>query len=113
MNEKYANNLQRIFQNKIHSFSFKSEKDKKYIPDDKLVVMPYKSSKGIERDIVIVRGVNMLPFSHSKSVYEKRIDRKTVYGALTKAKKKLIVIAHNENGFAKDLKEILNFEKNF
>lgn len=107
LNEKYANNLKRVLQNKIHSFSFKSEKDKKYIPDNKLVVMPYKSSKGLERDIVIVTGVNMLPYSHSKSAYDKRIDRKTVYVALTRAKKKLIITAHNENGFAKDLKEIL------
>ncbi|SNZ07681.1 Superfamily I DNA and RNA helicases [Persephonella hydrogeniphila] len=94
-------------EDKIHSFSSYSEKGMKYIPKDKLVIMPYKSAKGLERPVVIVTGVHMLPYKQSKTAKDKKRDRKTLYVALTRAQRKLIITAQKEEGFAVDLKEIL------
>lgn len=104
----YANNLKKIMSDDhIHFFSSNSEKINKYIPNDKLVIMPYKSAKGLERPIVIVTGVHLLPYNSSEKVNEKRRDRKTLYVALTRAQRKLIITAQKEEGFAKDLREII------
>ncbi len=106
--QHYVNALKDILpENKIHFFSSYSEKDKKYIPEDKLVVMPYKSAKGLERPVVIVTGAHLLPYDSSKKAKAKRRDRKTLYVALTRAQRKLIVTANKEERFAADLKEIL------
>jgi superfamily I DNA/RNA helicase len=94
---------------KLHHFSSNSEKGQKFIPKDKLVIMPYKSAKGLERPVVIVTGVQALPYSSSKKVSDKRRDRRTLYVALTRAQRKLIITSYlkQESEFSRDLKEVV------
>ena len=94
---------------KLHYFSFHSKKKWKFIPEDKLVIMLYKSAKGLERPVVIVTGIHALPYSSSEKVADKRRDRRTLYVALTRAQKKLIITSYSkkESEFVKDLKKIL------
>lgn len=94
---------------KLHYFSSHSPKRYKFVPDDKIVIMPYKSAKGLERPIVIVTGIGNLPYDSSKKVTEQRRDRRTLYVALTRAQKKLIITSYKEkdNGFTKDIRSIL------
>ena len=95
--------------NRLHYFSSHSPKKYKFVPNDKIVIMPYKSAKGLERPVVIVTGIGNLPYDSSKRVAEKRRDRRTLYVALTRAQKKLIITSYKEkdNGFAKDIKSII------
>jgi len=90
---------------KLHYFSSYSEKKQKFVPEDKLVIMPYKSAKGLERPVVIVTGVHALPYSSSKKVADKRRDRRTLYVALTRAQRKLIITSYSkkESEFVKDI----------
>ncbi len=94
---------------KLHYFSSHSQKEQKFIPEDKLVIMPYKSAKGLERPVVIVTGVHALPYNSSKKVADKRRDRRTLYVALTRAQRKLIITSYSEkeSEFSKDLKELV------
>lgn len=98
----------RLSKDKIHYFSSGSSKKDKFVPDDKLVIMPYRSSKGLERQVVVVTGVGNLPYKSSKGVKEKRRDRRILYVALTRAQKKLIITSYKgkDNGFAKEIKEL-------
>jgi len=94
----------------IHYFSSHSDKEQKFIPEDKLVIMPYKSAKGLERPIVVVTGVHVLPYNSSQKVADKRRDRRTLYVALTRAQKKLIITSYSgksgkEGSFVEDLKK--------
>jgi len=91
----------------VHFFSYESDKGDKLVPSDKLVVMPYKSSKGLERPVVIVTGAHILPYAHRERVEEKRLDRRTLYVALTRAQKELYVTAQKREGFAQELEEII------
>ncbi|TCK06341.1 3'-5' exonuclease [Phorcysia thermohydrogeniphila] len=94
---------------KLHAFSAESKKEEKFVPEDKLVIMPYKSSKGLERGVVIVTGVGHLPYTSSKKVKEIRRDRRTLYVAMTRAQKRLIITSFKgrDNGFAKEIKELV------
>lgn len=95
---------------KLHYFSSYSSKELKFIPQNKLVIMPYKSAKGLERPIIIVTGIQLLPYNKSQKVADKRRDRRTLYVALTRAQKKLIITSNpiRESEFARDLKIALN-----
>ncbi|WP_283400170.1 UvrD-helicase domain-containing protein [Desulfurobacterium pacificum] len=95
--------------NKLHYFSYHSPKKYKFVPDDKIVIMPYKSAKGLERPVVIVTGIGNLPYDSSREVAEKRRDRRTLYVALTRAQKKLIITSSREkdNGFTGDMKSVI------
>ena len=48
-----SGNVRYFFSNSLKQF--------KEVPTDKLMVMPYKSAKGLERPVVIVTGVHILP----------------------------------------------------
>jgi hypothetical protein len=108
--EKFFNAIsKRLPKDKIYSFSSESDKENKFVPNDKLVIMPYKSSKGLERQVVVVTGVGNLPYESSRYVKDKRRDRRTLYVAMTRAQKRLIITSYKgkDNGFAKEIKELI------
>ena len=106
--EGYAKVAQNLMGNgNVHYFSSKSLKQFKEVPTDKLVVMPYKSAKGLERPVIIVTGTHILPYEKSKLVEQKRLGRRTLYVALTRAQKELYITAQELKGFAEELKGII------
>ncbi len=104
----YAKTARRVLGNaSVRYFSSVSPKGFKKVPPDKLVVMPYKSAKGLERPVVIVTGTHILPYRESKLVEQKRLDRRILYVALTRAQKELYITARKREGFAEELEEIV------
>ncbi|EDP75399.1 UvrD-helicase domain-containing protein [Hydrogenivirga sp. 128-5-R1-1] len=92
----------------VRYFSSNSLKQFKEVPTDKLMVIPYKSAKGLERPVVIVTGTHILPYEKSKLMEQKRLDRRTLYVALTRAQKELYITAQELKGFAEELKGIID-----
>ncbi|WP_457755194.1 3'-5' exonuclease [Thermovibrio ammonificans] len=95
-----------LLKDKVHFLSSDSEKSEKYVPPDRLVVMPYHSSKGLERRIVFVVGSHNLPYESSEKVSEKRRDRRLLYVALTRAQERLFVTIYKQEKFLRELIEV-------
>jgi len=106
----YQEELERIVgRDKVHVVNSQSNKDDKRPPTDKILLTTYHSVKGLENRVVIVTGVSTLPRRFSTTAKLQRVDRRTLYVAITRAKERLYITAKDLNGFARDLVELKDY----
>ena len=79
----------------VNYFSSESSKSEKEVHKDKLNILTYHSSKGLENKVVIVSSINYYPHLNSKYVEEIRTERRLLYVAMTRPLEKLILVYDN------------------
>ncbi|WP_457641800.1 3'-5' exonuclease [Persephonella sp.] len=88
--------LKIVFQEEnISYFSSASTKQEKEVFQNKLNVLSYHSSKGLEKPVVIVSSINYYPHTSSKLVEDIRVERRLLYVAMTRPLEKLILVYDN------------------